>query len=129
MKKWHGAVMDDQFGQIRESRSPGQEALAGNDRAASEQIQLEHAQQTFQSELGLIGRLLGGRREKPGNISGLGLILCFLVLLIAYGCTAMMITPGEAPQEEWRVFEHMFTGFISVITLILGYLFGSGNRS
>ena len=81
---------------------------------------LEHQRETFQSELGLLGKLFGGRKEKPGNISGVALIFCLLYLAVAH---------HQATSESWDSFERVFTGLISVVTLILGYLFGSSDRS
>ncbi|MCY4300348.1 MAG: hypothetical protein OXC68_01250 [Aestuariivita sp.] len=89
--------------------------------ANSELNQLTHEQETFKSELGWLGRLFGGRKEKPGNISGLALVACFAFLLIAY------IYPST--EGSGVTFERIFAGLLSVVTLILGYLFGSNDRS
>ncbi|WP_424974282.1 hypothetical protein [Dinoroseobacter sp. S124A] len=90
-------------------------------RATSELTQLTHEQETFKNELGWLGKPFGGRKEKPGNISGLVIVACFLLLLVAY-----LKPPSEGLG---MTFEQMFLGLISVVTLILGYLFGSNDRS
>lgn len=111
--------MADRFQEIRQRGFTGRQPIRESS-ATSEDNQFAHAHQTFQSELGQLGKLFGGRKEKPGNISGLVLILCILFIGGAYFSTT---------SEKSDIYEHVFTGLISVVTLILGYLFGSSDRS
>jgi len=90
-------------------------------KATSELDQLTHEQETFKNELGWLGRPFGGRKEKPGNISGLVIVACFALLLVAY-----LYPPTD---NLGMTFEQIFAGLLSIVTLILGYLFGSNDRS
>ena len=92
-----------------------------DDKAKSELHHLTHRQKTFKEELGWLGRPFGGRKEKPGNISGLVIVACFALLAVAY-----LLPPSENLGME---FEQIFSGLLSIVTLILGYLFGSNDRS
>ena len=76
--------------------------------------------QKFKDELGWIGKPFGGRSEKPGNISALVIVFCFISMVIVY---------LKPPTAEYGVtFERLFGALTSIITLILGYLFGSNDR-
>ncbi len=70
--------------------------------------------------MGWLGKPFGGRNEKPGNISALVIVLCFGAMAVVYlkpGGLGAGITIKEA-----------FQSLMSVVTLILGYLFGSNDR-
>ena len=94
-----------------------------NNKARSEWAMLKelaHNERNFRNELGWLGRTFGGRREKSGNISGLVICACFVFLIVAY---------FHPHKEEMGIsFERIFSGLLSVVTLILGYLFGSNDR-
>lgn len=81
---------------------------------------LAHEAQQFKDELGWLGKPFGGRAEKPGNISALVIVLCFISMVIVYLC------PPKA--EHGVTFERLFGALTSIVTLILGYLFGSNER-
>lgn len=96
----------------------------GNSGKKEERL-LAHERDTFKSELGIVGRVFGGRSEKPGNISALVLAFSALFLIIAYG-TQMYIDVAVPDHHEITMsFDRIFGGMTSIITLILGYLFGS----
>ncbi len=94
-----------------------------NSRPQSERkmFDLDHEQKQFRNELGWLGKPFGGKKEKPGNISGLVIVFCFLLIGYAY-----VFPPDE---KLGMTFEQILAGLISVITLILGYLFGSNDRN
>lgn len=94
----------------------------GNSGAKSELDQLDHEHKTFQNELGILGKLFGGRREKSGNISGLVVVVCLIMMIIA----AFLYSQGDSTR---MYFETIFSGLLSVVTLTLGYLFGSSDKS
>ena len=86
--------------------------------AQKEMQQLQH--QTFKSELGWLGRPFGGRNEKPGNISALVIVFCFVAMACVYFLPHEM-EHGITIRDAWQT-------LMSVVTLILGYLFGSNDR-
>ena len=86
--------------------------------ARQEQAEYEHVENTQKNNLGLFGKLWGGRTEKPGNISA----LLLLVLVVFLGFHLFGNKPGEK-------FDEIFAGITSIMTLILGYLFGSTDKS
>ena len=95
------------------------------------QLELEHKAQQLRTELGWLGKFFGGRQEKAGNISAIVLLLCFLALAAVwlsdvgfqYYCTTRKLDPPALPLD------HAVAGIASIITLILGYLFGSNQGS
>ncbi|MBC6437179.1 MAG: hypothetical protein GDA52_03325 [Rhodobacteraceae bacterium] len=76
------AADDTQKSDISNTPVPDVPEYSGKSR--TEEAQLDHERETFKDELGWLGRPFGGRREKPGNLSGLALILCFVFLAMAY---------------------------------------------
>jgi hypothetical protein len=91
------------------------EPTVPDERAKKEEAFYDHQYRTQQAELGAIGRFIGCNSEKPGNISFIVLLLCLIVI-----CLAMFF--------ELQHFEKILTAFVSVITLALGYLFGSSTK-
>jgi hypothetical protein len=85
-------------------------------RARQEAALYDHQYRTQQAELGWIGKLIGCNAEKPGNISFITIILSLIIIVVS-------VCAGSAH------FEKVLTVFISVITLALGYLFGSNKKS
>jgi hypothetical protein len=77
-----------------------------------------HEENMQNAQLGWIGRFWGAKTEKPGNVSA----LIALILSIYLGVLIFCI-----PQSDR--FDDVFAGLTSVITLILGYLFGSSDRN
>lgn len=80
-----------------------------------------HEQENFRKELGWLGKPFGGRSEKPGNISALVIVLCFAAMAIVY-LDPLRLGSGISVKEAWQ-------SLMSVVTLILGYLFGSNDRA
>jgi hypothetical protein len=76
----------------------------------------EHEQIIQKANIGIFGKLLGGGSEKAGNISGI-----IVTLLIIY---VSVVTYFYLIHDKTAALELLETPF-SIITLILGYLFGS----
>jgi hypothetical protein len=89
--------------------------------AKKESFHLAHEQEYFRKELGWLGRPFGGRTEKPGNISALVIVLCFVAMAVVY-LKPEGLGNGITIKEA-------FQSLMSVVTLILGYLFGSNDRA
>ena len=90
-------------------------------KAKLEKDYLAHQQGMFRKELGWFGFPFGGRSEKPGNISAMVIILCFGAMAVVY-FFPHDLGPGITIKEA-------FQSLMSVVTLILGYLFGSNDRA
>ena len=84
--------------------------------ANDEQALFDHQKGEHERDLGWIGRCFGGRSEKPGNISAFVIVVCFAII------AALIFILIESDK-----FEKVFAGLLSVITLVLGYLFGSND--
>jgi hypothetical protein len=112
------------------AKAPVEVPLSG----ATGQEELEHAALTrareetqFQQELGFLGRLFGGKNEKPGNISALVIVLCFLSLAVVWAVDTYIAQLGKNTPPVMP-FEHIFSGLMSLIALVLGYIFGSHSK-
>ena len=82
-----------------------------DDIARREQAQYDHQHRTKQADLGLIGKLVGSSTEKAGNIS-------FIVLVVYFGIVVASLF--WAKESTSMLLPH----FLSILTLVLGYLFG-----
>jgi hypothetical protein len=78
-----------------------------------------HQQATQKNEQGALGRWLGSRSEKAGNISFIVIIVCFMFIGIAF--LKMDLT------KEFDSFMKFCAALFAIITGALGYLFGSGS--
>ncbi len=116
------AANQDQISADKISTLPPVEIPDGDSKnlARKESDHLAHEQEYFKKELGWLGRPFGGRSEKPGNISALVIVLCFAAMAIVYMYPDKLGT-GVSVKEA-------FQSLMSVVTLILGYLFGSNDR-
>jgi hypothetical protein len=111
------------------AKAPTEIPQTDSDSGKKEERLLAHERDTFKVELGIVGRIFGGRSEKPGNISALVLLFSALFLVIAYG-TQMYIDINVPDHHEITMsFDRIFGGMTSIITLILGYLFGSNGSN
>ena len=79
-------------------------------------FKLEHEERTQQATIGAVGKWFGAGAEKPGNISA---ILALLVLLYLFALTTWL-------HNHEHFIELVGLAF-SIITLILGYIFGSSS--
>ena len=91
------------------SHKPDQEAK-------DEARNFEHVENIQRTNLGWIGRILGSQSEKPGNIAAVLLIL----LMVYLSFLTFKLDEGLHPDIVSSTF--------SVLTLILGYVFGSSRR-
>lgn len=89
-------------------------------RARDEQRYFDHQESMQKVQLGILGKLWGAKHEKLGNFSG-----AILVILTLYLGAILIVT---IVQENNENFLHIFSGITSIITLILGYLFGSSGQ-
>lgn len=88
------------------------------DRLATDEGKFFSHEENMQSaQLGSIGKIWGAKSEKPGNVSAI-----IAILLAAYLGVLIFAQP------ESEKFDDVFAGLTSIITLILGYLFGSSDR-
>lgn len=86
--------------------------------AADEEKMFSHQENMQNAQLGWIGKIWGAKSEKPGNVSAI-----IAILLAGYLGVLIFYQPDNAR------FDDIFTGLTSIVTLILGYLFGSSDRS
>ncbi len=86
--------------------------------ARAEQAQFSHNENMQKVKLGIVGWIWGSRSEKPGNISA----IVAIILVIYLGVMLAFF-------QDSSIFKEVFAGITSIITLILGYLFGSSDRS
>jgi hypothetical protein len=77
-----------------------------------------HLLKQFERELGLLGKLLGSRQEKPGNISA-------VVILFSLAGLAWILSSVRPVLSS----DHFISSLFSLITLALGYLFGSHQKN
>ena len=79
----------------------------------NERDRFAHVEKMQGAQLGWLGRLWGSSSEKAGNIAGFLLIVLVLYLGIMIFYFA-----------ESKIFDDVFGTMTSIVTLILGYLFG-----
>jgi len=84
---------------------------------ASKVIDQQAMQYQRKLEAGVIGWFFGDVQNKPGNIAGFSVFFSFIALVIVYLSTA-----EDSPKGE------LYTLFGGIITLALGYLFGSHKK-
>ena len=81
-----------------------------------ERAKMEHERHQQAGMLGWVGKFLGGRDEKAGNIAGLMVLLCILVISI--------LTAVGAYTGKWENFDTTIGVLGATLTACLGYLFG-----
>ena len=86
--------------------------------AADEEKMFAHEENMQNAQLGWVGKFWGAKSEKPGNVSAIVALLLAIYLGVLIFCF---------PDSE--IFGDVFGGLTSIITLILGYLFGSSDKS
>ena len=79
----------------------------------NERDRFAHVEKMQGAQLGWLGLLWGSASEKAGNIAGFLLIILVLYLGIMIFCF-----------PESKIFDDVFGTMTSIVTLILGYLFG-----
>jgi hypothetical protein len=101
------------------STSPVEVPIA-DEKARREQETLAHERGQLKQEMGIVGRFVGGRAEKAGNISALVIVVCIVFFIAAY------FLPYPPPEKV--SFDRVIGLVSSLITLALGYLFGSKDK-
>ena len=81
-------------------------------------FKLEHAERTQRVTIGFVGKWFGAGAEKPGNISA---IIALFVLFYLFGLTRYF--------HAHENFMDLIGSAFSILTLILGYLFGSSSHT
>jgi hypothetical protein len=76
-----------------------------------------HAERMHKMDLGVIGKVVGGRSEKAGNIAFITIFLCALAIVIV----SLRIDWSTQGEIGFKV----LAGIFSIITLALGYIFGA----
>ncbi|MCY3628177.1 MAG: hypothetical protein F4039_06690 [Gammaproteobacteria bacterium] len=70
-----------------------------------------------EQELGFIGKIIGGRAEKAGNVGFIVVIFAFVMLLVCIFWAIFV-------KSHSQLIEYVFGGVFSIIMLALGYIFG-----
>jgi len=91
-------------------------------KAKGEREQFRHAEKMQETQLGWVGRIWGSRSEKPGNISAIVALILVLYLGVLF---TFALCSSEVSLADIADTVSVIT---SIITLILGYLFGSNDR-
>lgn len=88
--------------------------------AKKEAAFFDHEAKKQKTNLGWVGAVWGSRQEKPGNIAAIValIILLFIGWLIHFGMNS---------DGGFSTVEDAVAVFSSILTLILGYLFGSSS--
>ncbi|MCR6670338.1 hypothetical protein [Devosia ginsengisoli] len=79
--------------------------------------------QTFRDELGWVGKFIGGRTEKAGNIAFMVVfVAAILLLVVMVGWITYDPARGEYPLSG------MVTPLIGLLGTAMGYMFGKGSN-
>lgn len=81
-----------------------------------------HKERQFRNELGWVGGVLGGRREKSGNVAFIAIALSFIVVIA-------IVLIAAAGSLEWSMVGELVAAPVSIITMALGYLFGTNDNN
>jgi uncharacterized membrane protein HdeD (DUF308 family) len=97
----------------------GQIHLPDDKKLAAIVVQNHAAQTSRKLEMGLIGRVFGAVRDKPGNIAAFAMVLaCAMIVIIA-------LLPDHADFPRGN----LLMLIAGVIPAALGYVFGHGTSS
>lgn len=105
---------------IEDVRATQVEIPSADSRAANEQ-EFFHRQAMASKELGWLGIVFGGKKEKSENIAALVIMIAFVLIVVFY------FVQGYDRQNDH--FERLLSALSSLITLALGYLFGVTHKS
>lgn len=115
-------------GQI--AKTPMEGASPSNEYIAVKEAEHTFANNQLEKELGFLGRIAGGRGEKPGNVSAFVVAAAFFLIGVCITVVVLGWFYTINPSGLYDVVERIFFSLVSLITLALGYLFGStDNRS
>jgi len=103
--------------------APGQSApgITGrNEQRFFDAAEGNHQQKMLETELGQIGRLLGGEKNSPTSIA-----LIFGILVAAF-CIWCLAAASYSGNQWWG---QMFDRGLALIATIIAYVFGRGSKS
>ena len=108
-----------------DSETPKQNNVVRPDIPVPDALALQEGRNQHEHKLeltkqGQLGRLFGSGVEKSGNVAALVIVLSFALLAVVFFYSK---APDESGTEE--VFFKLLSPVASLITLALGYLFGS----
>ena len=106
--------------QQKVSLEDAKKAKAETPSPKSIEIEKKYAQKTLETEQGTLGKLIGSRNEKAGNVAFIVLLFCFIVIVVLFVRLDI--------KEHFDKLLELLTVFLGIITLILGYLFGSAGK-
>ncbi len=86
---------------------------------AGKVLQAQSDQETKKIERGFMGRLFGMATEKPGNIAG------FVILTSLFAIVLIIVAMPDGASVTKR---DAIGGFVGLITLSLGYIFGKSHK-
>lgn len=79
-----------------------------------------HMREMASINRGQVGKLLGSRSEKAGNIACIVILVCFVLIVMAFYKMDL--------DKQFDSFLKFVGGITSIITASLGYLFGSAKK-
>ncbi len=79
-----------------------------------------HDKAILKAEGGFVGAFFGSRTEKPGNVALIVILLCFTLIFCGFFKIDIAINS--------ELFFKLLSVVFGIVTLALGYLFGSSNR-
>lgn len=91
------------------------------DALALAEVKNAHEQATAVNERGIVGRLLGTKTEKPGNIAFIVILVCFALVTVAFFRFDL--------EKSFDNFMKLAAVLFSIISGAHGYLFGSSQKS
>ena len=99
-------------------RTAKSESYLGN--AGLREVENSHNKAILKAEGGFVGAVFGSRTEKPGNVALIVILLCFLLIFWVFIKIDISINS--------ELFFKLLSIVFGIVTLALGYLFGSSNR-
>lgn len=96
------------------------------------EVKLKHKRDTLAQKIGWIGKCIGSGSEKANNIAFITILLC-ISLLILVGCASlfMWLFTDYSHLQYYHfgtVFFKVLAVVSNIITLCLGYIFGSKSK-
>ncbi len=90
------------------------------DELAIQEAKNAHENNMHKNERGWVGAVFGSRSEKPGNVALVVILLCFIFAMLAF------VRLDIAKDSE--LFFKLLSVVSGLVSLALGYLFGSSDR-
>jgi hypothetical protein len=90
------------------------------DPLALQEAKNAHENNMHKNERGWVGAVFGSRSEKPGNVALIVILLCFVFAMLAFVHLDM--------AKDSELFFKLLSVVSGLVSLALGYLFGSSDR-